>query len=76
MKELEEKCLKFVVEHYKPGRLNTSEALRKVKGEVVQPVGHSSSHRHLSRHIHLYEDSGGRHRQTNSRCDDGTIRAA
>jgi transmembrane sensor len=36
MKELEEKCLKFVVEHYKPGRLNTSEALRKVKGEVGQ----------------------------------------
>lgn len=36
MKELEEKCLKFVVDHYKPGRLNTSAALRKVKGENGQ----------------------------------------
>lgn len=36
MKELEEKCLKFVVDHYKPGRLNTSAALRKVKGDSGQ----------------------------------------
>ncbi len=35
MKELEERCWHFVLQHYQPGRFDTTAALRRVKGESL-----------------------------------------